>query len=205
MKNSQWSKLVRDLRSGGVGCALDAWKKMKNLADETNVPELYLLLKDKDIIVRVAAADLISPLEGVRALPDIFQAYSLAFQEEGEDNQGLTTIIIELIENNQEEATPLLLDMLKSNDNETIQFAAWALRYVSSHILPSHLIELINSNTNFGVKSAATASLGSFKGYPEVQELLFILLKDPNSFVREAASIALDNLGYKQNKRIIYL
>ena len=192
-----WSQLIKDLRSDNVDRFNDAWKKLSELADETTVPVLYLLLNDESISVRETAANMLSRLDGAKALPLIFQAYTRGFRE-GYENEGMTKIIVDLLEENQEDVTPLLLDMLNSKDSDTLQNAAWALGFVSSQISPTPLIELINNNTNFKVRATATASLGSFKGYPEVFDQLVLLLKDSDFYVKDSAVIALGNLGEKR-------
>jgi len=199
MTKSNWSQLIQDLRSEDIDCAVDACEKISELADGTHVPELYLLLNDESFFVREAAAIPLVRLEGVRALPSLFEAHKRGSQE-GHDNDGLTATIVDLLEANQEEVTPLLLDMVRSTDNETRQRAAWALGFVASQISPVLLIELIDHDIDFAVRAAATGALGSFKGNPAAFNKLLALLQDSNLYVKVAA---IAGLGYFGNKRAI--
>lgn len=199
MIKSNWSELIQDLRSEDIERAIDACEKISELADETNVAELYLLLNDESFFVREAAASPLARLDGVRALPSLFQAHKRGSQD-GHDNDGLTATIVELLEAKQEEVTPLLLNMVRSTDHETRQRAAWALGFVASQISPVLLFELIDNDVDFAVRAAATGALGSFRGNPQVFNKLLTLLQDPNLYVKVAA---IAGLGYFGDKRAI--
>ena len=199
MSKQNWSRLIEDLRSSNVEHAVRASEKISEIADENNIPELYSLLNDESFFVREAVAFPLVRLEGVDALAPLLQAYKRGFHD-GHDNDGLNFAIVELLEENQEEAAPLLLNMLKKSDSETRKFAAWALGFVSSQISPVYLLEVIDNDERADVRSAAIVSLSSFKEYPEIFDKLVSLLHDPNLYVKSAAIAA---LGYWGDRRAI--
>jgi HEAT repeat protein len=199
MQKQNWSQLIEDLRSPNVDLAVRACEQIAEVANESNIAELYSLMNDEDFFVREAAALPLARLEGIRALPDLFEAHKRG-SNDGHDNDGLTATIVELLEANQEEVTPLLLNMVRSVNNDTRRMAAWALGFVASQISPVMLFELVDHDQDFAVRAAATGALGSFKGYPEVFDKLLALLQDTNLHVKVAA---IAGLGYFGNKQAI--
>jgi HEAT repeat protein len=197
MRKQNWPQLVQDLQSPDVKRAVRAYAEISEVADESHVPELYSLLNDESFFVREAVASSLARLEGVAALPHLFQAYTRGFQE-GHDNDGLTATITEFLEENQEEATPLLLDMLKSTDPETRANAAWALGFTASQIGPDVLLSLLETESVQEVRQAIVGSLDSFDRSPEVINKLIELLTDNNEQVKIAAVSALGYMGNKQ-------
>lgn len=197
MRKQNWPQLVQDLQSPDVKRAVRAYEEISEVADESHVPELYSLLNDESFFVREAVASSLARLEGVKALPYLFQAYTRGFQE-GHDNDGLTATITELLEEKQEEATPFLLDMLKSTDAETRANAAWALGFTASQIMPDVLLSLLETESVQEVRQAIVGSLGSFDRSPEAINKLIELLTDNNEQVKIAAISALGYMGIKQ-------
>lgn len=197
MRKQNWPQLVQDLQSPDVKRAVRAYEEISEVADESHVPELYSLLNDESFFVREAVASSLARLEGVKALPYLFQAYTRGFQE-GHDNDGLTATITELLEEKQEEATPFLLDMLKSTDAETRANAAWALGFTASQIMPDVLLSLLETESVQEVRQAIVGSLGSFGRSPEAINKLIELLTDNNEQVKIAAISALGYMGIKQ-------
>ncbi len=194
MSQQAWSQLIHDLRSADVKRVVLASEKIDATADSSHIAELYELLNDDSFFVREAAVVPLARLEGIEALPSLFQAMTRGL-EDGRDNDGLVATIAHLLQTNQEKASLLLLNMIKDQDKEVRLNAAWALGFVASRISLVSLFELIDNDESFRVRSAATASLGSFKGFPEVFDKLVLLLQDPNLHVKVAAIAALGYLG----------
>ncbi len=197
MFQQNWPQLIHDLHSSDVECAILACNKIDVIADASHIAELYTLLNDSSYFIRTAVASPLARLEGIDALPFLFQAMTRG-SEDGDDNDGLVGIIAPLVKTNQEKATPLLLKMIEDQNKDVRLNAAWALRFVAPQISPLPLFELIDNDESFQVRSAATASLGSFKGFPEVFDKLIFLLQDPNLYVKVAAIAALGYLGDKR-------
>lgn len=199
MPQQTWPQLIHDLRSSDVKRAVLACDKIDATADASHIAELYALLNDDSFFIREAAANPLARLEGIDALPSLFQAMTRGL-EDGHDNDGLVETIAHLLETNQEKATPVLLKMIEKQNKDVRLNAAWALGFVASQISPLPLFELIDNDESFDVRSAATASLGSFTGFPEVFDKLILLLKDPSLHVKVAAIAA---LGYLDDKRAV--
>jgi HEAT repeat protein len=197
MSQQAWSQIIHDLRSTNVKRAVLACEKINTTADASRIAELYELLNDDSYFVREAAAIPLARLKGIEALPSLFQAMTRG-EEDEHDNDGLVATIAHLLESNQEKVTPLLLKMVEDRDKHVRLNAAWALGFVASQISPVPLFKLIDNDESFRVRSAATASLGSFKDFPEVFDRLVLLLQDPSLHVQVAAIAALGYLGDKR-------
>lgn len=169
------------------------------MAAEAHVPELYSLLNDESFVIREAAAYPLARLEGVKALPLLFQAFTHGFRE-GHDNDGLSEIIAHLLETNQREAVPLLLQMLKSPDEEIRANAAWALGFTASQITSDVLLEALETETVPKVRSAITGSLSSFHDSEKVFDKLLELMNDSDEQVKIDA---ISGLGYLGNQKAI--
>ena len=199
MSKLNWSQLIHDLRGEDVERSVNACQKIDEVADESDIPELYSLLNDKSFFIREAVASPLSRLEGAKALPHLFQAYKRGFQD-GHDNDGLTATITDLLEEKAEEIAPLLLEMLHSTDSETRANAAWALGFTASQIKPQILLDLLESENNQEVRLAIIGSLSSFTGSSEVADKLISLLNEKDEQVRINV---ISSLGYLGNKKAV--
>ena len=200
MLQSNWPQLLDDLRNvKDVDRAVNASEAISEAADETRISELYSLLEDDNFFVREAAAVPLTRLEGVKALPKLFQALTHGNQD-GHDNDLLSHVIAELLEAQQKEAAPVLLNLLADPDNKTRAHAAWALGFVASQISASPLLDVLDADADPEVRSAVIGSLSSFKGQPNIVDRLIGLLQDPNEQVRISA---ISSLGYLNDKRAI--
>lgn len=199
MGNSRWAQLIQALYSEDVDRAVRACEEISETADETNISELYSLLEDASFFIREAAAFPLARLEGVRALPALFRAFTRGIQD-GHDNDLMSVAIGDLLEENQQSALPLLENMLLDENKDLRANAAWALGFVAEYTSPAILLNLLGNETDLEVKLAAIGSLGSFKGYPEVVESLIHLLDDNNEQVLIGA---ISSLGYLGDKRAI--
>src|SRR5258708_319566 len=67
----------------------DAGERLRATTDPSRIPDLYVLLREKDNVwVRELAAEPLARLEGIRALPALLEAQHLGRQER-HDNDGL--------------------------------------------------------------------------------------------------------------------
>jgi len=199
MSKTSWSQLIQDLRSEDIDRSVNACQKIYETADESHIPELYSLLDDESFYIREAAASPLARLEGKKALPYLFQAYTRGI-EDGHDNDGLTTTIAELLEEKAEEIAPLLVEMLQNPKSETRFNAAWALGFTTSEISPNVLLDLLETENNPEVRSAIIGSLSSFNRSSVVAEKLLSLLNEPDEEVRINV---ISSLGYLGNKTAI--
>jgi len=199
MSKPTWSQLIQDLHGEDIDRSVNACQKIYEVANESHVPELYSLLNDESFFIREAAASPLARLEGVKALPYLFQAYTRGFQD-NHDNDGLTATITDLLEEKAEEVAPLLLEMLQSPDSETRANAAWALGFTASQIKPNVLLDLLGTENIPEVRLAVIGSLSSFTGSAEVAEKLISLLSDTDEQVRINV---ISSLGYLGNKMAI--
>lgn len=199
MENLHWIQLIQDLHGENVDRAVHACEEISETADETNISELYSMLEDDSFFIREAAAFPLARLEGVRALPALFQAFTRGIQD-GHDNDGMCVAIGDLLEENQQAALPLLENMLLDEDKDVRANAAWALGYVAEQISPGILLSLLENESDLEVRLAAIGSLDSFNGYPEVVDKLISLLSEANEQVLIAA---ISSLGYLGDKRAI--
>jgi HEAT repeat protein len=199
MGNSRWAQLIQDLYSEDVDRAVRACEEISETADVTNISELYSLLEDDSFFIREAAAFPLARLEGVRALPALFRAFTRGIQD-GHDNDGMNAAIGELLDENQQAALPFLENMLLDEEKDVRANGAWALGFVAEHISPAILLNLLENESDLDVRLAAIGSLSSFEGYPEVVEKLIRLLDDANEQVLIGA---ISSLGYLGDKRAI--
>ncbi len=197
MFQQTWSQLIHDLRSSNIKHAVRASEKIAVTADTSHIAELYTLLNDDSFFVRETAAVPLARLEGIAALPSLFQAMTRGLKD-GHDNDGLVETVAPLLERNQEKVAPLLLKMVKDPNKDVRLNAAWALGFVASQTSPLPLFELIDNDSSVEVRSAAIASLGSFKSFPKVFDKLILLLQDPDLHVQVATIAALGYLGDKK-------
>jgi HEAT repeat protein len=199
MSKTSWSQLIQDLRGEDIDRSVNACQKIYEVADKSHIPELYSLLDDESFYIREAAASPLARLEGIKALPYLFQAYTRGIQD-GHDNDGLTTTIADLLEENVKEIAPLLVEMLQSPNSETRFNAAWALGFTASQIKPNILLDLLETENNPKVRSAIIGSLSSFTGSTDVAEKLLSLLNEQDE---EARIDVISSLGYLGNKMAI--
>lgn len=195
MQRSDWVQLISDLRNeDDIDRAAATCEKIAQIADESHVADLYALLQDANYsFVREAVAVPLARLEGLKALPALFQALTRGFNE-GCDNDSLSSTIADLLEDNQAAAAPILLNMLTAAESETRANAAWALGFVAEEITADPLLAAL-SDTDAGVRSDAAGSLASFGSDPRVIEALLRALSDSNEQVRISAASSLGYLG----------
>jgi len=130
MNDAEWREVERDLRdSKNVDRRVAAATKLNGAASSSDVPRLMALLKDEDFFVREAAAWPISELVGSAALPELLAAYQRGF-DQGHDNDGFTTALIELAEANKVVAKEALDRLVGADDPALKKNAEWLLEFV---------------------------------------------------------------------------
>jgi bilin biosynthesis protein len=199
VKQLEWERVVSDLRQvEDIDRAVEASFTLARIAGPSRIPDLYDLLEDPDDFVREAAADPLAHLEGIRAIPALFRALTRGIQE-GHDNDSLHATLSALLEAHQQQAVLILTEMLNDASSATRANAAWGLGFVSSEASPDVLVGALRDE-NANVRSAAAASLASFKGDLQAVDSLIGALKDSDEQVRIAAAHA---LGYGEDKRAV--
>jgi hypothetical protein len=129
MREDERHQLVRDLRQvKDEAQFLAASKKIHDASTRDDLPWLMSLLNDPAFTVREAAAWPISELAGVLALPDLLRAYQRGL-EDGHDNDGLSTALIELVEGDVAAAQRSLNDLAESGDSAMRDNAKWLLEF----------------------------------------------------------------------------
>ena len=195
MEDATFEKIINDLRFGD-GDALQAIKKLEEIANESHLPQLQRLLQDDDFFIRETAAGPYAQLMGVKALPLLLQA-QIQGQADGHDNDGLDAVITELVEAHKTGVTSTLLEMLKNENSKTRAQAAWLLGFVASEINPTPLLEALH-DASPEVRTEAVGALSSFAGQPNVFEALLDALNDQDEQVRVSIVNALGYLGDKR-------
>ena len=198
---SEWDRILADLHDveEDTDRAVAACEALDKAADESWLPRLHqLLAKGRDFFVREAAAVPIARLEGLRALPQLLHALQLG-EEEGHDNDGLGSVVSDLVWANPEEAAPVLLQMIRAPSGRHRSDSAWLWGYAARALTPEPLLALL-SDPNPRVRSAAIGSLGSFRGREDVFARMVRALEDPEERVRCSAASA---LGFYGDRRAI--
>lgn len=196
---TEWKRILADLHAEDDGPrAVAAYEALDKAADESRLPDLHRLLTDSDnFFVREAAAVPIARLEGLRALPDLLRAHQRGSQD-GHDNDGLSTVIADLVAGAPQEAAPLLLSMLVDASEKTRSAAAWLLGFVSEVTSPEPLLVALGDPSS-QVRADAAGSLASYGGRAGVFEgLVQTLDEDTDEDVRVSAASALGYLGDKR-------
>lgn len=188
-ETSQWADLLAALQDvDDVDNAVQAALMIADLADKTHLSDLQRLVQSADFFVRESAAIPLARLQGVAALPLLFDAFTLGRQQ-GCDNDGLCTALSDVLLGYPAEAKPLLLTMLTDRSPDVRENAAWALGYIAAQILAEPLLAALQDE-NPRVRASAAGSLGSFKS-EEVVAALLPHLEDADEQVRVSTAAAL--------------
>ena len=196
MLMSDWDRIIADLTNVEKDSrrAVAAFEALDKAADESWLPRLHQLLATRgDFFVREAAAMPIARLEGLQALPQLLHALQLGV-EEGHDNDGLTSLVSDLVWANPEEAVPFLLQMAQGNVEHERSHAAWLWGSAAKVLTPEPLVRLAKDPSPI-VRSAAVGSLASFKDREDVFAALLQALDDPIEGVKSSAASGLGVYG----------
>jgi uncharacterized protein (DUF952 family) len=192
---TDWSQAVQDLYDvDDIDRAVRACEVLSELADDSRLPELRSLLQDESFFVREAAAESLARLEGIRALPLLLEALARGKQE-GNDNDGLSSTIVDLLISEKKAAAAILLPMLDSADSEARETAVWGLGFVAEEISAAPLLDLFRNDANPRIRAKAAGSLSSFKRDPAIVDALLAGVNDADESVRVCVISALGYLG----------
>ncbi len=121
-----WEELWECIeRLDDLDAAVDACAAVDVRADASRVADLYdRVLTGKDFFVREAAAVPLARLEGGRAFPALFAAILLG-EAENHDNDGLTAVVWEVIDESPQECAVELRKELAAAEATHRRNAAW--------------------------------------------------------------------------------
>src|SRR5262249_10736557 len=123
-----FSDLISSIRNWADSSKFEkACERLHREAPLEDVPRLMTLLKDEDALVREAAAWPVSELVGTSALRDLLNAYQRGF-DQGLDNDGFTTALIDLVELDPVRAAAELRDLAQENPSMR-ENALWLLEF----------------------------------------------------------------------------
>lgn len=128
MTDERWNQLVDDVEGQDIEAMVEASQCLYQEADESDVPRLLQLLSHDDFVVREAAAWPLAGVGGPAVLPELFVAYQRGF-DDGYDNDGFTTALIELVALHKPEATKKLRELAESPDGVIRGHANWLLDF----------------------------------------------------------------------------
>jgi HEAT repeat protein len=173
----------------------DAGERLRTTTDSSRVLDLYALLREKNNVwMRELAAEPLARLEGIRALPALFEAQQLGRQER-HDNDGLDTILVVLLTTHQQEAASLLVRILSDLTSELRCQAVWGLSFLSKDLVLEPLLQALDDDVpEVRVEAARSLSSESFMSH-ETMSALLQALRDPESSVRVEAAYSLGALS----------
>lgn len=198
MITSKWERILADLRTeGDVDRIVRASEQLDAVADQSHISDLYRLIQDDDWFIREAAAVPLARLEGAHALPLLFHALTRG-QQQGQDNDDLSTTIVSVLEEHRHACAPLLLSMLADPDPAKRAHAAWGLGWQPPEVACVPLLTAL-CDPDANVRGAAAGSLDSCKD-DGITDALLPLLYDSDEQVRVDVAAA---LGYRGDTRAI--
>jgi hypothetical protein len=128
MTEGEWEELVQALRQDDASLAASGAERLHKRASTEDLPRLLALLHDDDLFLREAAAWPISELAGPSSLHDLLIAYQRGL-DEGHDNDGFTTALIELAAADPLGCKEILLRLSESQIATLRDNAAWLLEF----------------------------------------------------------------------------
>jgi HEAT repeat protein len=128
MTEGEWEDLVQALRQDDASIAASAAERLHKRASTEDLPRLLVLLNNDDIFLREAAAWPISELAGSSSMHDLLIAYQRGF-DEGYDNDGFTTALVELATQDPIGCRNVLLRLAESPTTTLRDNAAWLLDF----------------------------------------------------------------------------
>ncbi len=197
MKKERWQALIAAISNlDDVEKAVQACLALAEEADPEDIPRLHKLLDADDFFIRECAADPLSRLAGIQALPALMNALTKG-RAEGHDNDGLCTILGDLLQRHPHEALPLLSEMLQSSQAAQRGNAAWGWGYIAEYAPADPLISAL-SDPSPRVRASAAGSLASYPEHPRIIPALLPLLRDQDPQVRISTIAALGCVGDKE-------
>ncbi len=197
MDQKRWQELLRAIKNEvDIDAAVEACFALRDEAEPEDLPRLYELIQSDDGFIReCAAAEPLAKLAGADALPALLNALTRG-RNQGMDNDGLCSIIMELLHAFPQESSQLLQKDITSTNNDLRQNAAWAWGSLAEHLSPKPLINAL-ADPEPDVRTAAAGSLSSFDQDPAVIKALLPLLQDEDEQVRISTVVSLGYLGDK--------
>jgi HEAT repeat protein len=128
MTESAWEEIIEGLRSSDASIAASAAERLHKQASSVDLHRLLELLGDDDAFLREAAAWPISALAGPSYLHELLIAYQRGF-DDGLDNDGFTTALIDLAAGNPLECREALLRLTRSESATLRESATWLLEF----------------------------------------------------------------------------
>lgn len=126
--SDDWNALLRALRNvEDIDGAVAAAQRLHKESTHEDVPRLRELLQDSDAF-REAAAWPLSELLGPPALRELFVAYQRGLNE-GFDNDGFTTALIELVSADALTCAEVLRHLATDADPNMRENALWLLEF----------------------------------------------------------------------------
>ncbi len=200
-KEITWENIITDLSNDDSEKAINASFLLDKYATKEYLSDLYLLIESDDFWIREVAAVPLARLEGLKVLPNLFDALNKGFAD-GHDHDGLQSTLFDLLESYPQKASAMLLQMLDSNDELDRENAAWGLGFVANEVPLNVLIQALEIERSTKVKSRLIDSLASYKDNPELYGFLVSYLDDENEDVRISA---ITSLGYLGDSRSVNL
>jgi HEAT repeat protein len=130
MTDTEWEDIVVALRDSNADIAASAAARLQKKASAPALPRLVALLDDEDSFLREAAAWPISELAGLSYVRELLIAYQRGF-DDGYDNDGFSTALIDLVEMNPSESKSILQHIAKDENPVLRQNAIWLLGFCS--------------------------------------------------------------------------
>src|SRR5438874_4040341 len=115
MDDQRWHQLVTEIKGDDIELMVEACEYLQKEAEVTDVPRLLDLLKHESFVVREAASWPLSIVGGSAVLPELFTALQRGY-DEGLDNDGFGTAVVELVELNPVESREKLLELENSQN-----------------------------------------------------------------------------------------
>jgi hypothetical protein len=198
MTDAEWNHLLADLHAiqthDDVDRAVSAAMRLAELDDPSRLPDLKALVESADFFILEAIGQPIANLEGLKALPILLRALDRG-HEQGHDCDTLAVVIVDLVALHSQDAAPVLLEMLRSEEDRTRANAAWLMGFAASGVADPHPLLQALEDPNPDVRGAAVGSLVSFNSQLDVFDALARMLHDPDESVRVDAASSLGYLG----------
>ena len=128
MNLAAWHAIVAALDASDISTCVSAASQLHCEASAEDVPKLLALLKNDCFFIREAAAWPLAELVGPSVLPELFAAYQRGF-DEGHDNDGFTTALIEIPALHAAEARTALERLVVAEDRTMRDHAQWLLTF----------------------------------------------------------------------------
>jgi len=128
MRDKDWQDLIHGLRDVDPAKSAAAAMQLHKSATAEDMARLMDLLNNDDFFVREAAAWPISALAGPSALRELLVAYQRGL-DDGHDNDGFTTALIDLVETNAATSREILQSLACDTDPAVREHATWLLDF----------------------------------------------------------------------------